>query len=33
MIILPWIWIRELGVSPNLNRGPDSSVLLKLVFR
>ena len=36
MIVLPWIWIRELGVSPSLNREPDPSELLDLdilVFR
>ena len=36
MIVLSWIWIRGLGVSPSLNRGPDPRVLLDLdipVFR
>ena len=32
MIVLPWIWIRELGVSPTLNRGTDPRVLLDLDF-
>jgi len=32
MIVLPWIWIREFGVSPSLNREPDPRVLLDLVF-
>ena len=27
-----WIWIRELGVSPTLNRGTDPRVLLDLDF-
>ena len=31
-IVLHWIWIRGLGVSPSLNRGPDPKVLLNLVF-
>ena len=31
-IILHWIQIRELGVSPNLIWGPDPSVLPNLVF-
>jgi len=30
MTVLPWIWIRELGVRASLNRGPDPSVLLDL---
>ena len=36
MNVLSWIWIRGLGVSPSLNRGPDPRVLLDLdipVFR
>ena len=32
MIVLPWIRIRELGVSRSLNREPDPRVLLDLVF-
>jgi len=30
MIVLSWIWIRGLGVSLSLNRGPDLRVLLVL---
>jgi len=30
MIVLSWIWIRGLGVSPSLNRRPDPRVLLDL---
>ena len=32
MIVLPWIWIRELGVNPTLIRGTDPRVLLDLDF-
>jgi len=32
-IVLYWIRIRGLGVSPNLNRGSDPSVLLDLIFQ
>ena len=32
VIVLYWIRIRGLGVSPSLNRGPDPSLLLDLVF-
>ena len=32
MIVLSWIGIRGLGVSPNLNREPDPSELLDLIF-
>ena len=32
MIILSWIWIRGLGVSPSLNQGPDHSILFDMVF-
>ena len=31
-IVLHWIRIRGLGVSPSLNLGPDPSVFLDLVF-
>jgi len=30
MIVLSWIWIRGLGVSPSLNRGPNPRVLFVL---
>jgi len=32
MIVLSRIWIRGLGVSPSLSRGPDHSVFFDLVF-
>ena len=32
MNVLLWIWIRELGVSPSLNWGPDPNVLFDLAF-
>jgi len=32
MNVLSWIWIRGIGVSPNLYRGPDPRVLLDLDF-
>jgi len=32
MIILLWILIHGLGVSPNLNQEPDPSILLNLIF-
>jgi len=32
VIVLYWIQICGLGVSPSLNRGPDPSILLDLVF-
>jgi len=32
VIVLHRIWIRELEVSPSLNRGPDPPVLVDLIF-
>ena len=31
-IVLHWIWIRGLRVSPILNQGPDLIVMLNLIF-
>ena len=32
VIVLCWIWIRGLGVSPSLNRRPEPSASLDLTF-